>query len=513
MSADEDDLSILLSSATLVIVGQILYSVSKLVERIVIARFLTPDAYGEVNIGLALMTLAVTIGLIGFRQGVPRYMSRLDDQRDKRGVWVTGLAIAGTIGIALGGLFLFNVGPVAGVFFEDPQNERLLALFVVSVPFVIGMQVGIGAIRGLENTRYRTYTRDLLYPGLRLLVIIGMLTTGAGIMAAGYAYLIAALVSFVVAHALLNRLLPLVGPVRTHAREMLAFSIPLVVSNLLSRLLTRTDTLMLGYFRPSYEVGLYSAAFPLATALGLILSSFGFMYLPVASRLDAENKRDEVDAIYTLTTKWIYVLTFPLFLTLVAFPSDVLSITFGSEYAPASTALSILAVGFFVRAGFGRCRETVSALGYTTYLLATTVGGFTLNVALNLLLIPTYGYPGAAVASAVTFVALNIVVYAFLELKFGISPFTRRSIRTFCVLPLTLFPPTLLVARHVSLTIVTLPVFLGATSLATVAVVSVTGCLQPEDRIPVQFLEDRLGVQIPIIRLFLPDGDDTTPTG
>lgn len=508
MSADEDDLSVLVSSATLVIVGQVLYSVSKLVERIVIARFLSPEAYGEVDIGLALVTLATTVGLVGLRQGVPRYMSRFDDPRDKRGVWVTGLAIAGVLGVVLAGVLLVNVSAVTGLFLEEPDNERLLVVFVLAVPFVIGLQVGIGAIRGLENTRYRTYTRDLLYPGLRLLVIVALLSAGVGITAAGYGYLVAALVSFVAAHLLLNRLLPLVGPVRTHAREMLTFSIPLVVSTLLSRLLTRTDTLMLGYFRPSYEVGLYGAAYPLATALGLILSSFGFMYLPVASRLDAEDKREEVDAIYTLTTKWIYVLTFPLFLTLVAFPSEVLSATFGSQYAPASGALAILAVGFFARAGFGRCRETVSALGYTTYLLVTNAGAFTLNVVLNLLLIPRYGYHGAAVASAVTFVSLNAVVYGFLQVKFDISPFARRSLRAFVALPVTLLPPVWLLSRHVSPTLLTLPAFVVAASAATVVVVALAGGLQPEDRIPVEFLEDHVGVRLPLVRLFIPDEED-----
>lgn len=505
MAVDEGDLSTLLGSATLVLVGQLLYSIAKLLERLLIGRVLGPEAYGDVSIGLAVTLVAVTVGLLGLRQGVPRYISRFEDPAAIRGAWLTGLVIAGGLGIGIAVVMAAGADHLAAVLFEEVQSPAMIVLFAVSVPFIVGMEIGVGAVRGLENTIYRTYSRDLLYPGVRLVVLAVLLVGGAGILAAGYAYLIGAALAFVVVHLLLNRLLPLWGSVRTNVPEMLTFSIPLVISTLLSRLLTRTDTIMLGYFRPSYEVGLYSAAFPLAGALVLILSSFGFMYLPVASRLDAEDKRDEVDGIYKLTTKWIFVLTFPAFLTLVVFSGDVLRATFGAEYGPAATALSILAVGFFSRAAFGRSRETVSALGFTTYLLVTNAFAFVLNLGLNLVLIPRYGPTGAAIASAVSFVGLNLAVFAFLAIKFDITPFSKWTRRTILVLPACLFPPALLIAAHTTLTLVTLVVFVILTQLLAVGLVAITGCLQPQDEVLIAFVEETTGLRVPIIRRFIPD--------
>jgi O-antigen/teichoic acid export membrane protein len=507
MAADEADLSTLLTSATLVMVGQVLYSVSKLVERLVIGRVLSPEAYGDVSIALALMMVASTIGLLGLRQGVPRYISRFDDQRAIRGAWVTGLVVAGLAGIVVAAALTLGADSLTALLLEAPEAGPLIALFALAVPFVIGMEVGVGAVRGLENTIYRTYARDLLYPGVRLATLIVFLVGGAGILAAGYAYLIGAIAAFLAVHVLLNRLLPLLGGIETDVTEMMAFSLPLVISTLLSRLLTRTDTIMLGFFRPSFEVGLYSAAFPLASALVLVLSSFGFMYLPVASRLDAEDKRDEVDSIYKITTKWIFVLTFPAFLTLVVFSGDVLAATFGTQYVPAGTALSILAVGFFSRAAFGRSRETVSALGFTTYLLVTNVFAFILNVGLNLVLIPRYGPNGAAIASAVSFVGLNLAVYAFLAYRFDISPFSTTTRRSVLVLPLGLFPPALLLASQLSLGILALFLFVVVAELVAIVLVAVTGCLEPADEILVGFVEDTTGFRIPLIRRFIPDSD------
>jgi len=507
MAVDESDLSTLLGSATLVLAGQVLYSIAKLVERLLIGRELGPDAYGDVSIALAVTMIAVTIALLGLRQGVPRYISRFEDAAAVRGAWATGLGIAGALAIGIAAVMTAGADQLASVLFEAVESPAMIALFALSVPFLVGMEIGVGAVRGLENTIYRTYTRDLLYPGVRLVVLALLLVGGAGILAAGYAYLIGAAIAFVVIHLLLNRLLPLLGSVRTNVPEMLTFSIPLVISTLLSRLLTRTDTIMLAFFRPSYEVGLYSAAFPLAGALVLILSSFGFMYLPVASRLDAEDKREEVDGIYKLTTKWIFVLTFPAFLTLVVFSGDVLRATFGAEYVPASTALSILAIGFFSRAAFGRSRETVSALGFTTYLLVTNAFAFLLNVGLNLVLIPGYGPMGAAVASAVSFVGLNSAVFGFLALKFDISPFSTWTRRTVLVLSLCLFPPAIVVAAHTTLTVLTLGGFLVVTQLIAIALVAITGCLQPQDAVLIDFVEETTGRRVPFIRRYIPDGE------
>ncbi len=112
---------------------------------------------------------------------------------------------------------------------------------------------------------------------------------------------------------------------------------------------------------------------------------------------------------------------------------------------------------------------------------------------------------GAAVTSMLSFVALNLTVYAILKLKYGITPFSRWSGRTFVVLPAVLFPIAFALRGVISLSVFTFPVFLVIVGLCSVAVVSVTGCLQPEDRIPISLLEQRLDVTIPFVRRYLPD--------
>jgi O-antigen/teichoic acid export membrane protein len=211
-----------------------------------------------------------------------------------------------------------------------------------------------------------------------------------------------------------------------------------------------------------------------------------------------------MDRIYKTTTKWIYVVTFPAFLTFVLFPADVLRVFFGSAYTAGAPALAVLSVGFFVNALLGRNRETLSALGLTTYLLVSNGLAFGVNVVANLALIPRYGLVGAAAASAASFFVMNLVVSAVLAVRYDISPFSPWSVRTYLILPIVLFPPAATLSQVLTLTAVTLLPFLVAVGLVTLAVVSLTGCLQPEDWIAVEFVEERVGLQVPLVRRYLP---------
>lgn len=500
------DLSALLSSATLMLFIGSLGSLSRLLEQVLIGRVLSASVYGRVNVGIAVLGIASTVAMLGMRSGIPRYMARFDDDRDARGALLTGTVIAVLAATVLAVGLLVNVEWV-GARFEEPVSSELLSLFVLSLPFVVAMESVVGGIRGRENTIYRTYVRDLFYNGFRIVVLAGLLFAGLGAVAAGYAYLVSAIGAFLVGCLLLNRLLTLVGPVRTHAREMISYSLPLMIASTVSILLSQIDTLMLAGLVPSAAVGIYSAAYTLAAGVAVITSSFGFLYFPLTSRLDAGGKRSEIDRMYTVTTKWVYVVSFPAVLCFVVFPGDVLLAVF-DDYASGATALAIVAAGFFVSAAYGRCQDTLSAFGYTTAILAINVSAATLNIGLNAALIPIYGIEGAAVASAVSYASLNGVALCVLWYRSGINPFSGRSIKTFLVLPLVLVPAAVVLSEYVTLTLVTLFPFLVCSGLASIALLAFTGCLAAEDEIPIELVEDRLGVRIPLIRRYIPGTND-----
>ncbi len=510
MADRENELSVLLSSAAIVMVAGVVASVAKLGERVVVGRLLSPDAYGEVSIGIALLTITSTIALAGCTQGVSRFVPRYDSVDDQRGVWLSGLLVTAVLSIFVSTLLFVYAETVAQLLFETDQAVTFIRLLAVSLPFIGGFKIAIAAIRGFERTVYAMAVQNVFYPVFRIGLIAILLLAGATIAAVGVAYVLAAILTFVLANVLLGRVMRLYGEYRTRTRELIVFSAPLVVSTVVGVMLTTTDTLMLGYFRSSYEVGMYDAAYPIASGLTVVLGAFGFLYLPLASRLDAGGERDTVDDIYTTTTKWVYVVTFPAFLLLVVFPADVIGIFFGPSYLEAASVLPLLAVGFFVSAAAGRDRETLSAIGVTSWIAIGNVVGITMNVLINLALIPRFGFMGAGVASVVSLISLHIVICGVLAVGYDITPFSPEAIRCYVALPVVLIPFTYLLAPWVSLSLLTVFPFLLVTGLGCLVVVGLTGGFESDDIVVVTVVEDKLGLSIPLVRRWIPDASGET---
>jgi len=199
------------------------------------------------------------------------------------------------------------------------------------------------------------------------------------------------------------------------------------------------------------------------------------------------------------------VLTFPPFLLFLAFPGDVVSILFDPSYRPAGPSLAILSLGFFTSAALGRNRETLSALGHSRSIMFADLLAFGANVAMNLVLIPAYGFVGAAVASAIAFALRNLALNAVLFARHRITPVSRSLVRAAVALPVALGPPVLLASRRLSLTWVTFLPTLGALGLATLVVVVLAGGLDADDAAVVEVVEEAVGRELTLVRAWMPD--------
>jgi O-antigen/teichoic acid export membrane protein len=227
------------------------------------------------------------------------------------------------------------------------------------------------------------------------------------------------------------------------------------------------------------------------------------LYLPMASRLDSNNQNEELKNIYQIITKWIFILTFPVFSMIIFYPETVMTTLFKPAYAGASTTLSILTLGFFTNAAMGRNRETLAALGNTKQVMTINVSGLIANVVLNIVLIPRLSYNGAAVASAVSFILINSAAFILLKREYDITPLSEWSVRTFIALPLILLPLGYLVTNFTPDSVTAMFIYLIANSLLTVGAVLVFDCIQPEDVVIIESIEEKIGMEIPYVKDFV----------
>ncbi|MDY6895096.1 MAG: oligosaccharide flippase family protein, partial [Thermotogota bacterium] len=288
------------------------------------------------------------------------------------------------------------------------------------------------------------------------------------------------------------------------SKELLFFSLPLLVSTILGLVMTWTDTLMLGYFKTPDVVGLYNAALPLANLIPIVLGSMNFLYVPIASQLYSRNLMEEIKRNYATLTKWTFSLTLPLFLIMFLFPETVIDILFEARYIQAGIALQILALGMFIHTFSGPNGVTLVTIGKTRLLMWTSLIGAILNIVLNFLLIPSFGIIGAAVASASSLALINILKSTSLYILYKIHPFTKNYIKPILLsvlLVLVIF--TAVTNLFVIITIWILVLVFGLFSVAYGLSILITKSFDKEDIAMLLEIEKMVGVDLTVIKNLL----------
>jgi O-antigen/teichoic acid export membrane protein len=468
---------------------------------LIIARVLGQVGFGAVSLGRTTMTLLSTVLLLGLDTGVGRYLPRQSDEEHRRGVLVSAAQIALPLSVVAGGVLIVAAPVLATAVFDDPSIAPVLRVFGVAVPFAALMKLAVGAVQGSQRALPKVLIRNIGQPVTRFLgiaVVLAVLTGTGRVVGVAWAYVLSYGIAAAVGVYFLARLTPLFSRVRAAPmrREMLAFSAPLALTMAMSILLSDLDTVMLGAFGTTGAVGVYNVVYPLAELLIVALSSFAFVFMPVLSELDENGARGEMRRVYQVIAKWVFVVTFPVFLLFTLFPGTVIGLTFGPSYLEGSLALSVLAVGFFVHATAGLNVNALTAIGRTRIVMYDNVLVTSLNAGLNLVLIPRYSLLGAALATTVSYLALNLLYSTQLYRSTGIQPFSAALARSglAAVLPAgaLYLLTTAVLARTTPLVLGSFAAFL----LCYVVVVLRVGGIEEEEVMLVSSFEERFGIDL-----------------
>ncbi|WP_336359322.1 flippase [Haladaptatus sp. ZSTT2] len=402
------------------------------VAKLVIARVLGPVNYGAVSLGITTATIVSTVVLLGLNTGIGRYLPMFSDKTRRRGVLVSAFQIGIPLSILASLLIVVFAPTIARVVFTDPATEAVLRIFALCIPLAAVMKLAVGSIQGLKLSLPKVYIQNISLPTLRFAGIIVALSVGVGATGVAWAYVGSYLGAAALGVYVLYTRTSLFArktPYQPMHRDLLWFSAPLVISTVMTFVFADMDTFMLGYFSSTADVGIYNTIYPIALLLTMMLSSFGFLFMPVIAELHATGDTESMRQLYHVVTKWVFVVTVPLFVVVALFPTASIRLTFGEQYVSGAAALSILSIAFFSHAIAGPNSDTLTSLGHTRLIMFdnTLVAG--VNFVLNVVLIPPYSVLGAAVATAVAYVLLNLLYSYQLYRVTGIQPITGSLVR------------------------------------------------------------------------------------
>jgi len=415
------------------------------ITRITMARYLPVDGYGNVVLGISLLNLLGIVALSGLPQALSRYIPRKETDEERRRVVASAFHIVVGLSFVLAVATFLLAEPMSRAIFGNENLVWVFRVFAFVLPFYALFKLSIGGFRGYKRTKPQVLADKVLRPGFQLLGIVVFVTLGYDTAGIAFAYAVAFVLVAVVSVLFVYRLgdfsvQEIVGGGSiSQYRELLAFSIPLAASGAITIIAKHSDLLILGMFRDSGLVGVYELAFRMSMFVVFFFSpAIGYLFQPLISKFDADDDLEKMDQLYTVTTRWIVVASFPIFALMVLFPEQTLTFFFGGEYSQGAFALSVLVLGFMLSRIPGLTSGFLTATGQTKILMYISVGTAVLNIAVNFALIPTYGILGAAIATASAKVLNNVTQSYVIARDFGIHPFKRDYVLPSAVMAMIL---------------------------------------------------------------------------
>ncbi|HCH64929.1 MAG TPA: hypothetical protein DFR83_19140 [Deltaproteobacteria bacterium] len=402
--------------------------------RFVINWFLSgtlgPELFG-------LFTWAVTWGStlssfapLGLDTGVilftARYRKSGELDRAKAALWF-GAAVSGVMGV----LAAIGLGVAALVFTVDPGRMRALAwTAALLIPWTPLLYL-VGSLRAAKDMRRSALAFQVLLPATFLVVAVVLVQLGYGLdgafVALGTATTLAALAAARFAwhhYAKLMRdraIQPAWEP-----RTLLAFSIPQGLTAAAFRLNGYMDVLMLGFLATNTDVGIYKIAAGLAAFGTLPSNAVASMFNPFIAELVYVGETERLNALLKTVTRWLIVVSAPVYLGLLILPDIILGI-YDPAYAAALVPLLLLVGGQAVQTACAPTMRLIPMSGHAVLNLVNGLVALSLNVGLNAWLIPKHGAEGAAWATGITLAAWSIWRVAEVRWLLGCFPFDWRS--------------------------------------------------------------------------------------
>jgi O-antigen/teichoic acid export membrane protein len=171
------------------------------------------------------------------------------------------------------------------------------------------------------------------------------------------------------------------------------------------------NVLLLSLLATDSQAGLYAAVSGLAAIISFGLQAVSLSAGPHLARLHARDEHSSLQACVTKTSRAVLAFAFPTALVVILGGRHILEHLYGSDFAAGGRALAILGIGQLVNAGAGTVGLLLVMTGNEQHAAKSLFFATLVNTCLCFALIPHYGVSGAAIASAISLIVWNTIMW------------------------------------------------------------------------------------------------------
>jgi O-antigen/teichoic acid export membrane protein len=385
---------------------------------VVVTRGLGPSAFGDLVASQIYLLVPIALTDLGLSTTVLREVS-VHPERMERAIGVALPLRALVAALALGAAVALSL--------VMPFSDRArLAIWIGAIgSFFTLLGLALMPVLQAQLRMGAATVANLVGRLLTLGLVIAAIAADRGFTSVVLAYVAGAAATLVLCLVAVSRLVK-IRPVVAYgeSRALVQGSVTIGLALGLSLSYYRIDTVLVALVRGSREVGLYGAAFKFVELAEYLVSTIGISVFPSFTRMIAERDARIRGAVQRSVEVGL-AAGLPLILGMILMPEEIIELMAGEDFVAAADALQLLApyLGLLVMSGL--LVRVLGASHRDRYLLGLAVAVLAVNVTLNLVLLPVYGFEVAAVVSVLSEAIVVAAAAWLVHRSLGFLPASR----------------------------------------------------------------------------------------
>lgn len=376
--------------------SSIVWILSGFVFHVGLGRLLGPVNYGILGVILSLVTINFLLLTNGTRQAIAKFTA---DSPERAGdIQIAGMKLQLMLAGILVCIFVFLAEPIAHLL-NDKSLTNYIRVSSIIIPFIGIAFCCRGVFEGIKQIPLASNI-GMAYSILRVTCVFLLVWLGYEVYGALVGMIVAAVLFALISLYFTKDLQKkaFFSPVK-----LLNFGIPVLVTSIAISLIMHIDILSVkSIMQDNAQAGYYTAASSTAKMIYSGSQAYSFILLPYIAQAIKNNDLSQARQYITKALRYMLMLLVPFSFLISATAKEVVVLCYGYSYAPAAFALSILVGGMALLTLFLSLSTMIQAFGrplIPMYIISALVP---VDIALNSVLVHSYGLQGAAIATSVT---------------------------------------------------------------------------------------------------------------
>jgi len=402
-----------------------------------LTTYYSTELFGVYSIVLLVSTLAKAVFYLGGTSALGRYYFEENTIEYKRKIVSTAVLIT-IAGAFLLIVFALASGSMLSIWlFHTAGYTTAIVLSLAGAAMVFLFDIMTLIVRYEKRSVLFFVVSTAVF--LMNFGITYMLLTkfNFGILAPIYGLLLANVMGFIFLFALYGNLLTLKLE-KEHFFLLLKFGLPSLAIGLLFYILDWVDRLIIKDLLGLSEVGIYSLGYRLGSVINIIfVIPFGLIWAPIRMEY---LKHENTETFMTKVVSYYSAVGMTIVLVTVLFGKEVMSMLFHNRaYAPASSVIPIVMLSFLFYGYQNILDFGIYLHKKLYYYIIIAFVGIVVNVILNFLFIPRFGYIAAAYVTLVTYLLTSSSIHFISFQYYRISLEWKRILAPFLFLMLSFY--------------------------------------------------------------------------